>query len=185
MTIDRLDLRPGTVLALEDLAPGLRSDLLDCARPGNDATEAVEYVLATHAVNVDEALVRGHLDCLGAWVASDLDHPDRNLRRLVWHLAGELRDHGVFALEAAPAPDIRIGRHGSETLASVVAMRRGEAHFVGQLHRRDTDHPWAFDGDLQVAHPDPALAWRAIRAAMSAEALALDPASERQVLDTL
>lgn len=185
MPTDRLELRPGAVLLLEDLAPDLRSDLLDCARPGNDATDAVEYVLAAHPVDADEAAVRGHLASLGAWDPGDLDDPERNLRRLVWVLAGELRANGLFALEAAPLPDIRIVRQGRETLASVIAMRLSGAHYVGQLHRPTPSDPWTFDGDLEIAAADRGLAWRAIRAAMAAEDLVIDPESEREVLDSL
>ena len=63
-------------------------------------------------------------------------------------------------------------------------MRRGEAHFVGQLHRGAPGDAWTFDGDLNVAHRDPELAWRAIRDAMAAGGLVLDPICEREALDT-
>lgn len=104
MARDRLQLRPGTVLLLEDLAPDLASDLLDCARPRNDATDAVAYVLATYPVDVDETTVRGYLASIGAWLPHQLSDPERNLGRFLWILACELREHALFALDAAPDP---------------------------------------------------------------------------------
>ena len=81
-------------VSADELSPELRQDLLECATPGQDASEAVDYVLAHYSVSgVPEdcaAMLRGY----GAWDDEDLADHDENLRRLVWLAGCDLSEQG-------------------------------------------------------------------------------------------
>ena len=93
--------RENLLLDKLDFEENIYEDLRDCASPGQDGTEACEYVLGHYTV-VAAPNVRNHLLSYGAWEAESLlDHRENTLR-LIWLLGGNLREHEPFCLEACP-----------------------------------------------------------------------------------
>ena len=90
MTTDTLDLYPGAVFTREDFDPEMLEDLRDCASPGADASEAVQYFARVYNVigtDLDQYL-RGY----GAWEEDDLADPEFCLERTIWLIAGDIRE---------------------------------------------------------------------------------------------
>lgn len=75
-----------------DIPFDMVQDLVDCGSPGQDASEAVDYVLSQHTIEVSEEDARSYLKPYGAWEDSELEDHDTNVERLVWLAGCDLRE---------------------------------------------------------------------------------------------
>jgi hypothetical protein len=79
-------------LAADELHGDLLDALVDCGAPGQDASEAVAYVLKHYTVTGDKTNCADYLKGFGAWDDEELADHEENLRRLVWLTGCGLRE---------------------------------------------------------------------------------------------
>ena len=75
------------------------SSLLDCAIPGQEATPAVTDFLDSFCVLISPEDARAYLKGFGAWEDGQLNDHAENRQRVIWLLAGNLREREPFVLE--------------------------------------------------------------------------------------
>lgn len=80
------------IIAAVDLKPELREALRDCGTPGQDATEAVDYVMDTFEIRGNDKDCRAYLSTTGGWQADELQDHNENLRRCVWLIGCDLNE---------------------------------------------------------------------------------------------
>lgn len=64
----------------------------DCSRPGQDASEAVDYWVDRLQLDGPAWLIREHLSGYGAWEPGQLANHQANLGRLLWLWCCDLRE---------------------------------------------------------------------------------------------
>ena len=87
-------------LDADELAGDLLDALYDCGTPGQDATEAVQFVLDHWQITGDQDQCAAYLRGYGAWDDSELSDHAENLRRLVWLAGCGLREEPVIYFSA-------------------------------------------------------------------------------------
>jgi len=78
----------------DDLSLIAYASLLACSEPGRDATLAVQRFIDSNPVTVTVSDARDYLRGYGAWDDTELCDHTANVERLVWLLAGDMREHG-------------------------------------------------------------------------------------------
>jgi hypothetical protein len=76
----------------DELQSYLLEALKACGTPGQDNSEAVEYVRANWEVTADPEQAKAYLRPFGAWDEEELANHQQNLDRLVWIIGCELRE---------------------------------------------------------------------------------------------
>lgn len=88
------------MLTRADLTEAEYSALVACAQPGIDAAPAVDRFIDANEVSGNADTCRAYLFHYGAWDTDELSDHDANLRRLVWIVAGDIRECGEAYLSA-------------------------------------------------------------------------------------
>ena len=96
----------------DEITDELYSALMDCAIGGQDATEAVQYVIREHGITADNP--RAYLEPYGGFDDDELQDDDANLERCVWLLACNLSEYDYnFKQDKAFEPDKPYQPYGS------------------------------------------------------------------------
>lgn len=88
---------PDWTLHADELETQFLQDLLACGAGGQDATPAVEHVIATYEITGCREDCATMLRALGAWEENELQDHDENLRRLIWLTGCALREDDRMA----------------------------------------------------------------------------------------
>ena len=80
------------MILVNEITTELRDNLFDCAAPGQDATEAVDFAISHHDLTAENP--RAYLGPVGAWDDEEIEAMthDEAVQKCVWMLACNLRE---------------------------------------------------------------------------------------------